>query len=311
MKTDAQPAPRRRRHAKLSRPLAVMASAYLLYLILLFCFQRQLLFPGTHIKVEPSPPAVAGLERLLLETPAGKFETLLLPQLARQTATKAPALIFAHGNGEVVDDWLEALDGFRERGFFVVLPEYPGYGRATGRTSSASIREAMLAAYDRLAADPRVDSSRIVGFGDSLGGGAICALARERKLRALILYSTFPSLDIFAPAFLMRDQFDNVGALRSYAGPVLVMHGRADNLVPWRQAQRLAAASTNAIFKLYDCGHGVWLPDHLPLWRDIDEFLARASPLPGEGAGLESGAPGARPWLRRRLRRGEGGRAPL
>jgi hypothetical protein len=67
----------------------------------------------------------------------------------------------------------------------------------------------MEAAYDRMPGDPRVDSSRIFGFGQSLGGGAICLLARDRPLRAPILQSTFPTLDIFAahyraPSFLLR-----------------------------------------------------------------------------------------------------------
>ena len=114
-----------------------------------------------------------------------------------------------------------------------------------------------------------------------MGGGAICLLARERNLKALILQSTFPSLDMFAthylaPSFLLRDRFDNLGALRSYSSPVLVMHGRYDQMIPWRQAQRLAAASDRATFMLYRLWSWLLVPDRLPLWRDIDQFFEEA-----------------------------------
>ena len=115
----------------------------------------------------------------------------------------------------------------------------------------------------------------------SLGGGAICLLSRDRPLRALILQSTFPSLDIFAtghwaPTFLLRDHFDNLSAVRQFHGPVLVIHGRNDSLIPWEQGKRLAAASVHSTFRLYDCGHGCWDPEHLPFWQDAVPFLVNA-----------------------------------
>ena len=172
----------------------------------------------------------------------------------------------------------------------VLLVEYPGYGRSTGSPSEQSIRSAMDAAYDRLAADPRVDPARIFGFGQSLGGGAICLLARDRPLRALILQSTFTSLDTFAtsrlaPAFLLRDHFDNLSVTERFQGPMLVIHGREDRLIPWKQGLRLASASTHATFRLYDCGHGCWDPERLPFWRDAIPFLSRAGILPQAARG--------------------------
>ncbi len=199
-------------------------------------------------------------------------------------------MIFAHGNGEVTDYWVSAFEGFRQRGIGVLLVEYPGYGRSTGSPSEQSLRTAMDAAYDRIAADPRVDRTRIFGFGQSLGGGAICLLAKDRPLRALILQSTFPSLDIFtagygAPAFLLRDHFDNLSAVVHFPGPILVIHGRQDQLIPWTQGQRLAAASPHATFRLYDCGHGCWDPDRLPFWQDADLLLVNAGILKHSPAG--------------------------
>ena len=106
-------------------------------------------------------------------------------------------------------------------------------------------------------------------------------LVKDRPLRALILMSTFPSLDIFvgrywAPAFLLHDHFDNLSSVRQFRGPVLVIHGRDDQLIPWERGQRLAAASAHSTFRLYDCGHGCWDPERSAFWKDAAPFLELA-----------------------------------
>src|SRR5262249_25889702 len=159
-------------------------------------------------------------------------------------------------------------------------------GRSTGSPSEKSIRATMDAAYDRIAADPRVDRSRIFGFGQSLGGGAICLLARDRPFRALILESTFTSLApltarYLAPSFLLRDHFDNLSSVARFPGPVLVIHGRQDSVIPWKQGQSLAAAASHSTFKLYDCGHVCWDQIREPFWRDATTFLRASGILPG------------------------------
>jgi uncharacterized protein len=262
--------------------LAAGAALYVAFLGALYLKQGSFIYPGTYVHVAAAPPRAPGVETLRIETPQAAVESLFLP--GPVSSARLPVVIFAHGNGEVVDDWVSAFHGFQERGIGVLLVEYPGYGRSSGTPSETSIRAAMDAAYDRLAADPRVDRSRIVGFGQSLGGGAICLLARDRPLRALILQSTFTSLDGFAarywaPSFLLRDHFDNLSSVRRFPGPVLVIHGREDRLIPWTQGQQLAAASPHSTFRLYECGHGCWQPDRVPFWQDAVPLLRSAGIL--------------------------------
>jgi pimeloyl-ACP methyl ester carboxylesterase len=284
---EIQPGPPRQlpRFRRIVMPFVIAAGLlYAVFLSLLYFNQGSILYPGTSNRVDPVPPHAEGAEVLKVATAAGAVDAIFLPATDGAAAAPKPLVIYGHGNGEVIDYWLTGLQGFRDRGIGVLLVEYPGYGRSSGSPSEVSIRAAMDAAYDRIATDPRVDSARIFGFGQSLGSGAICLLAKDRPLRALILQSAFPSLDMFAagywaPAFLLRDHFDNASAVRQFPGPVLVIHGRQDRLIPWQQGQLLASASPRATFRLYDCGHGCWDPDHLPFWRDATPFLRQAGLL--------------------------------
>jgi uncharacterized protein len=159
--------------------------------------------------------------------------------------------------------------------------EYPGYGRSGGRPSRASITAAMRAAYDTLAARPEVDARRIVACGRSLGGAAVCDLSRERPLAALVLVSTFTRVTDFArrylvPPFLVRDPFDNLAAVARFDGPLLIVHGRNDAMIPFDHARRLHRAAPCGRLVAYACDHNDCPPDWDVFRRDLGEFLRAA-----------------------------------
>ncbi len=183
-------------------------------------------------------------------------------------------LVFAHGNGELIDHWADAFEPARERGASVLLVEYPGYGRSEGDPSQASIGEAMRAAYDWALARG-AGAGGIVGWGRSLGGGALCGLARERTLAALVLESTFTSTRSMAarlgvPGFLVRDPFDNLSLVREFRGPLLLLHGERDEVIPARHADALSAAAPAAKLVWMPCGHN----DCPRPWGPVLDFLA-------------------------------------
>ena len=248
-------------------PLLIAAG----YLALLFVMQRSMLFP--------MPPPMSGdpggsAEVVRVNSGGGEAYGLFLPPRA---AGPAALIMFMHGNGELADYWVDEFDVPREWGFGVLLVEYPGYGRAPGSPSETSIGEATRALYDWAAKDPRVDPARIVAYGRSLGGGAAVQLALERPVAAMILESAFTSVADFAarfmaPAFLIRDRFDSRTALASYRGPLLVIHGQRDDIVPFAHGKELASIVPGAQFRELPCGHNDCPRD----WRTIALFLRDA-----------------------------------
>ena len=261
------------------RGLAVVTVGLLLvgvacYWALLFALQRAVLFPRPIAPGGPAGLQRAGGEQVWLAAPSGRVEAWLLPAAARAEAG-SPLVVFAHGNGELIDHWVDELAPLREWGLAVLLVEYPGYGRSAGSPSQASITEAMTLAYDFAAARPEVDAARIVGYGRSLGGGAVCALSRERHLAALVLESTFTSVRSMArrfglPPFLVRDPFDNEGAVRAFAGPILLVHGERDEIIAPGHARALHAAARGSELHLARCGHN----DCPRPWDALRRFFA-------------------------------------
>ena len=252
---------------------------YIGYCCLLFFIQRQLIFPRYLIS-SPSDdyqPA-AGIERIWIDINAAKVEAWYLPAKRQNPQSPAPLVIFGHGNGELIDFWPETLKRFSRFGMGLLLVEYPGYGRSTGSPSQKTITEAFVAAYDTMIRREEVDPSRIILFGRSIGGAAICTLAAERPSAALILMSAFTGLHPFAvrylaPKFLVRDPFDNLKTISEYTAPVLILHGRQDTVIPYSHGVKLHQAGSNSKMITYEAGHNDCPPDWEQFWRDIEGFL--------------------------------------
>ena len=263
------------------RLLAIVAVIYGCYALLLYLGQRGVMYPGRGIKVDPSPPnSSAELSVQSLDTGLGAVETWFLPAANPSSGGRSPALIFFHGNGEVIDFLAGQVHELRRIGVHVMLVEYPGYGRSAGSPTEASITAAAVAAYDALARRSDVDPSRIIAFGRSIGGGPACSLSMKRPLAALVLQSSFTSTRPFArklllPGFLVRDVFDNLAAVRRFSGPILVAHGKRDDIIPFSHGLELAKAGSNVEFVAFDCSHNDCPPDMDLFWRMVGEFLKR------------------------------------
>lgn len=241
---------------------------------LLFRLQQQVVFPAPGPR-GPAPDLEArGAERVWLESGGARVEAWFLP--ARGAAPPSGALIvYAHGNGELIDDWLDDFETPRGWGVSTLLVEYPGYGRSSGTPSEASLKAAMTAAFDWGVTRPGVDPARVIGWGRSVGGGAVCALARERALAALVLESTFTSVRSLAqrlglPGFLVRDPFDSLAVIATFPRPVLIVHGEVDDMIPVAHAHALRGEAADARLVIEPgCGHN----DCPRPWAAVRAFL--------------------------------------
>jgi uncharacterized protein len=259
----------------------VMVIATIGALIATWAIQRFVTFPSPPAgSANPAARTAAGGRIVWLDVDGARVEAWLLPA----QGTAAALIIYSHGNGELIDMRAADFDALRAAGYAVLQVEYPGYGRSAGSPSEASVTAALVAAYDWARTTAGFTESQIVGYGRSLGGGAIAQLAARRRLAALVLESTFVNLEDVVmsygvPRALLLYHFDTAAVLRSYPGPVLLIHGTADRVFPVEDARILASTAKHARLHLEDCGHA----DCAPQWDLVLGFL-RGSLLKGPEA---------------------------
>ena len=262
------------------------------YALLIFVVQRRIVFPGAQ-RESPRPGATAPARgaQVWLDASFGRVEAWFF---RADSSTAAPTVVFAHGNGELIEDWESEMETLSEEGVNALLVEFPGYGHSAGKPSRETIREAFGEAFDWLVEEGDVASDRIVAYGRSVGGGAAADLSHDRPVRALALQSTFSSSAAmaraaFLPGFLVLDRFDPRHAVADFEGPVLLMHGPEDEVIPYAHALSLASAREGLDVVEIDCGHN----DCAPTWPDIVTSLTaflRSNGLLETSAGPRGGA---------------------
>ncbi|MFZ5572966.1 MAG: alpha/beta hydrolase [Thermodesulfobacteriota bacterium] len=258
---------------------------YLTYCFAVYFLQRQILFPIRMLEKPPAPVLSGGIEQRKLSMPFGTVEAWFMPAEGNRTGPPAPAVLFAHGNGELIDYWPAFFTPLTQIGVGVLLVEYPGYGRSEGTPSQETIRETFAVAHEWLLSRPDVDRNRIILMGRSLGGGAVCSIAGSHDSCAMILMSAFTGVRAYTskyllPPFCIRDPFDNLTAVSKYSHPLLVVHGRNDQVVPYSHGRRLHQAAITAELITYESDHNDCPPDARIFWRDVEKFLYRHDILP-------------------------------
>jgi fermentation-respiration switch protein FrsA (DUF1100 family) len=197
------------------------------------------------------------------------------------------ALLYCHGNaGNLSHRAHPILEIHRMLGLPVFIFDYPGYGRSEGRPSEKGCYAAAHAACDWLAREKGVDASRLILFGESLGGGMAVELATRAHYRAAVLCRTFTSIPDMAQVqfpylplrWLVRNRFDNLAKIDRCSTPMFIAHGDCDSLIPYRQAQRLfeKAREPKRFFHMAGCDHVD--PLRPAFYQALRDFLNETAP---------------------------------
>jgi dipeptidyl aminopeptidase/acylaminoacyl peptidase len=247
---------------------------------LAYSLQNEFIYPNAAEGPMDRPPPPGAIQHWLETADGERVESWLFVPADASSEARAPAVIFFHGNGDYIETKLEYADFYTAHGFACLMVEYRGYRRSTGSPSESALGADADAFYDWLARRPEIDAERIGAHGHSLGAAIAAGLATRRPVKALVMVSAFRNLPAifgryYMPGALARDRFDNEAAVARFEGPILLVHGEADEIVPVRQGRRLAQiAGENATLITYP---GV---DHDVPWdwrvfgRDLADFYA-------------------------------------
>lgn len=158
------------------------------------------------------------------------------------------AVLYLHGNTGSLRRWGKRAPRFTNLQHAVLMPDYRGFGKSTGKISEAALHADALAWFDRLAQE--YGEANVVVYGRSLGTGLAVPVAAARAPQALVLESPYADLldvarhylAILPYRWLLKYRFRSEMAIKRVKCPVYIFHGKRDPIVPYSSALRLYAA---------------------------------------------------------------------
>jgi uncharacterized protein len=224
-----------------------------------------LYFPARTILETPDR---AGLEysELQLQTEDGER---LHGWWIRARADRLGHLLLCHGNAGNIGDRVLHAALLTAAGFDVLLFDYRGYGRSTGRPTEVGTYRDARAALARLLEEAGSESGRVLYLGESLGGAVALDLALERAPAGLVLLSAFTGVRElgrlhypFLPATLIPDAYPSLRRIHRLRSPLLVLHGDRDVIAPLSQGTTLfdAAPGPKRMHVFPGLGHNDLVP---------------------------------------------------
>ncbi len=161
-------------------------------------------------------------------------------------------IIVNHGNTGNIADIRTLSTLLLQQGANLFVYDYRGYGKSGGSPSVAAVCEDAVHTYDFIA--KKLPETKIILYGESLGGGISTYVAQRRKVSALILQSAFfemrqiaietsPLFKLWPRNLFPRPYFHNGEGLARVACPVLILHGAKDPEIRLEHANALFSAA--------------------------------------------------------------------
>ncbi len=229
--------------------LLLAALIYGAMLLLVYLYQDHLLFipDQPSRRVEGTPADVGLLYEPVSLTTSDQVE---LDGWFLPAAASRGVILFCHGNAGNISHRFDSLLIFNQLGFSTLIFDYRGYGRSQGRPSEAGTYHDAEAAWRYLVEERGVEPDHIILFGRSLGAAVAARLATVHRAGGLILESCFTSVpDMAAHLYpllpvrlLSRLRYNVLDSLAQVSCPLLVVHSRDDEIIPFSHGQRLFAA---------------------------------------------------------------------
>jgi pimeloyl-ACP methyl ester carboxylesterase len=222
----------------MNRVKRILRTMLLLITVLYLSLVLFAVFASESMIFLPHPSSYQDSPEVLKIATAGgkKISAIYLPNPSARFT-----LLVSHGNAEDLGDdryWLEDL---RHAGFSIFAYDYEGYGTSEGKATEKAAYQDEAAAYDYLALNLNTPPDRIVIFGRSVGAGPAAYIAVRRPAAGLILQSPFLSAFrvLTRVPLLPFDRFPNTKNIRHVHCPVLILHSRADSVIPFWHGRKL------------------------------------------------------------------------
>jgi fermentation-respiration switch protein FrsA (DUF1100 family) len=239
--------------------LTALFSGFLV-IVLAGCIERMFFYPDSATYTTPAQLGVRAEDVRIVTADGSRLHGWFLPAVGNAKGT----VLHLHGNAANVSNHLPLVSWLPARGYNVLMVDYRGFGRSEGKPSLDGVVDDAAAALAYLRTRPDVDATRLIVFGQSIGGAtALRLLARDaRGVRLGVIDSAFASyrgiardataggplapIAALTVGVLPGPDKDPITALKSIRVPLIFVHGARDTIIAAVNSEKLHAAASGS-----------------------------------------------------------------
>ena len=206
-------------------------SAFFIYLLIglmIFLFQRKILF---NISGKPNKPEDYGLNNIK-ELKIQTSDAVGLLAWFSMPKPNLPLLVYFHGNSFDIGERAYRIKRYINQGWGVLLVAWRGFSGNKGSPTEKNLYVDGRASIDWVKKNTNFKNSDIILYGESLGCAVAVELGMHEKFKSIILEAPFTSIvdigqkkyPIYPIKFFTLDKFDNISKIDKISSPLFENH---------------------------------------------------------------------------------------
>jgi uncharacterized protein len=229
---------------KIITGLKIAVVAYFVCGAGLYFFQEKILFHPQPLPATHTFNFKSSFKEISL--PVNAKKNLSIVQFTVPDSLCKGVVLYFHGNRKNIERYAPFAINFTRNNYEVWMMDYPGFGKSTGKISEQILYNDAAILYKMARA--RFSKDNIIIYGKSIGTGVATQLASVKDCKRLILETPYYSIDalmkhyafIYPVSWLTKYHFPNYLHFKKVEVPITMFHGTKDEVIPYKQAVRLA-----------------------------------------------------------------------
>jgi uncharacterized protein len=216
--------------------------AYLVIILFVYFYQRNLLYHPSENNYLNDKIGFTYKE-IFIETDKNiKLKSWFIEKDLKNFKT----ILLFHGNAGNLFNRVYKLNELNKLDLNILIISWRGFSGNEGKPTEKNLYYDAEKAVKWLN-NRGVESRNIILYGESLGTGVATELGKKNVFGGIILESPFTSIAnaarIYYPYLpvniLLKDRYDSIGKIQDITIPILIMHGKKDNIVPQKMGLEL------------------------------------------------------------------------
>jgi len=215
---------------------------YFFILFSTYIFQRNLLYHPTENNYS-GDKILVNVEKIKIKT---QDNIQLVSWYHKKNLNNYKTILFLHGNAGSLENRIHKINHFKDMNINFLIVAWRGFSGNKGNPTEKGLYEDARSAVRWLRSNG-VEENNIIIYGESLGTGVATEIAQNKNFAGLILESPFTSMIDAAKdkypylpvRLLLKDKYESNQKIKNIKSPVLIMHGKVDNIVPFHMGEKM------------------------------------------------------------------------